>query len=72
MRRIAICRGSVAAFLLLAIGLVSAFGAMLRPAAAAKAEAALPPLTISVLVSSRDDRCYDTGFVEAIKHLSNV
>jgi hypothetical protein len=39
------------------------------PAAAVEAEAAQPPVTVQVLVSSGADACYDQGYVAAIKKL---
>ena len=39
------------------------------PAAAAEAEAAQPPVTVQVLVSSGTDACFDPGNVAAIKRL---
>lgn len=51
------------------------FGAMLSPDlvhAQSKAAAAEPPLTIPVFISSREDQCFDSGQVSAIKQLTKA
>lgn len=40
------------------------------PATAKPAEAAKPPVKIGVLINTRNDQCYDTGDVPAIKRLT--
>ena len=60
---------------LLALGLVvlSILFVMHRPAYAKEAQAADgPPLDIAILVSSRNDVCYDPGDVAAIKRFSTL
>ena len=42
------------------------------PALAAQAQAAGPPLSIAVLVSSRTDQCFDNGNIAAIKRLATL
>ena len=60
----------ISAFLLLV-----ALGCFTRPALAqiaGKVEAARPPVRIAVFVSSRSDRCYDTGNVAAVTALAKA
>ena len=50
------------------VGLLAAAGLATQapPAAAGPAEAAKPPLTISILTSSRTDRCFDAGDIAVV------